>query len=239
MRIAAWILVGLIIAATVFLIARSGPDGLTTSTDQGPSGSSQGVLSVTSTPSPTLIPMISDGLLSGNGISTHHNSASAMLRELSGNEPPASPGGAETIDTASEAISLTLAAEFPSGFTPTQTIVRLWSRETFEEDFLGYAPGDYDGSLGPVWVVGITASGMTDQDVLPSNAPIPSYTPPAAKSVPGAYYAWDANRSTIQSRGVLHSSGSRTMSTLAAIADESVTIATATDLPFVGTPGTP
>lgn len=236
MKLIAWGGVLLVVAATVLLVTRPKEGEVTVGSGHSASEFSMAVLSANSTPTPTLIPLLPSTLYSTTGISPHHSSASAMLRELSGKEPPTYSGGAETIDSANEAISLTLTTELPSRFTPTTVVARLLSRSTFEEDFLDYSPGEYDGSLGPVWVVAVTASGMTKEDVLSAGAPVPSYTPPASKIVPGAFYAWDANRSTIQARGVLHDSGTRTISGLSDLANESVTIATATDLPFAGTP---
>jgi len=152
--------------------------------------------------------------------------------------------GVEAIYTAQQAISLTL-TQLPSGFVPMQIEARLVTEVTLNEQFLGLPPEDYETGLGPIWLVGVIGSGLTNADVLPPPSSIPGYiyTPNAPQSIIGAYFAWDANSSTEVARGFLASSGATSMATILSFVDAPLTIATATDLPALGeetsTPPTP
>lgn len=135
-----------------------------------------------------------------------------------------------TINTAAEAISLTLETKFPSGFSPTLIEVRLVSYDTLKLQFLGFDPGSFVSDVGPIWLVGITANGMTNDNILPRGE-FPGVTMAPPQAVPGAYYAWDANAAFVTAWGALTNSGAKSMAALQLLANETLAIATATDVP--------
>ncbi len=142
------------------------------------------------------------------------------------------PYGIHAIYTGQEAISLTLETQLPSGFTPTQVEVRLVTQATLFEKFIGVAAGDYEPTLGPAWLVGVLGSGLTNADILyPSTIPGIMSNPP--QTIEGAYFAWDANSSQTSARGLLTATGPRSMQTITGFVDAVVTIAIATDVPWL------
>jgi hypothetical protein len=126
-------------------------------------------------------------------------------------------------------------AEFPDGFEPDEVIVRLvtlydhdlWLSGADAQPDEIEPPSAYvaegEDPYRPVFVVGITAEGMTVPDIFPGSGD--------GRAIEGALYTWDANTGDEIVVGTLVAGTPTTVATLRALNDSEIPIRGATEPP--------
>ncbi len=146
--------------------------------------------------------------------------------------------------SATDAVTLSLEM-LPDGFPPSNTVARLISASTLTQWRSAESP--FIPASSPVWLVGITAPGMTIGDALPefygSGAAVPhatagSSTAYAAGTIStisvmvlqGMYFAWDASSGDNIGYGALGPPWPQTFESIEALPDEQILIVAATEV---------